>query len=154
MCAIDRCGFVNCLRWWLLLNNAMYHWQLTSGYIACTFFSFYCMVGMFGSDNVWQNWFDKGFGKKVWWISVQPNNCIMYMWCLDGFSLLSSAHLPNSSNFPTPNIPAIRYSNPLGHNLIFCSCQSYSVIRTIDSTLLGSTFLQPFVLHPTKQCWH
>ena len=34
MCEIDMCGFVNCLRWWLL-KNAMYQ---AFGYMGCRFF--------------------------------------------------------------------------------------------------------------------
>ena len=25
----------------------------------------YCIMGKFGSDNVWQNWMDKDFGKGI-----------------------------------------------------------------------------------------
>ena len=62
------------------------------------------IAGMFGGDNVWWNWFDKGFGKKKFGELVYNPiaTYIMRMWHLDVFSLQSCAHSPNSPNFPPP----------------------------------------------------
>ena len=60
-------------------------------------------MGKFGDDNVWQKWMDK---ETVCQVSRSAQRLLLIwmvlVWCI-------ADDLPNSPNFPMPNLPAIRY---------------------------------------------
>ena len=68
----------------------------------------YCIAGELGDVNVWRRRMDKDFGKKVWQINRSIKRLLIVTANLDGLVWQISDDSPNSSNFPAPNIPAIR----------------------------------------------